>query len=304
MALGTLRGNKMRSALTVLGVVIGVTSIVGMTSLIRGFDTSLRDSINALGPKTIFVQRFGGLSFASGASFMQLMRRPVLTVDDGEAIRRLATTVQIVDTWLGAAPPQPTQQRLFYRGERTRPNQVIGTTERFVDVNFAKLFAGRIFTEQEVHPPAQCRGHRLRSVSGALRQPQHRSDRQDRAHRRRRVHDRRRHRQAAGSRRLQPRPGRLRDHPVHRAPPAVRFREDAQRAVRRHRRHDRHRPARVRDARRDDARGREHHAHPPRPDARQAERLRSRHLRRDPRGVGSDLAARSCCRSSSSRRSR
>jgi len=150
MALGTLRGNKMRSALTVLGVVIGVTSIVGMTSLIRGFDTSLRDSINALGPKTIFVQRFGGLSFASGASFIQLMRRPVLTVEDGEAIRRLATSVAIVDTWLGAAPPQPTQQRLFYRGERTRPNQVFGTTERFVDVNFAKLFAGRIFTEQEV----------------------------------------------------------------------------------------------------------------------------------------------------------
>jgi putative ABC transport system permease protein len=150
MALGTLRSNKLRSALTVLGVVIGVTSIVGMTSLIRGFDTSLRDSINALGPKTIFVQRFGGLSLAAGSSFIQLMRRPVLTVEDGEAIRRLATTVDIVDTWLGAAPPQPTQQRLFYRGERTRPAQVFGTTERFVDVNFAKLFAGRVFTEQEV----------------------------------------------------------------------------------------------------------------------------------------------------------
>ncbi len=60
MAFETLRSNKMRSALTVLGVVIGVTSIVGMTSLIRGFDSSLRDSINSLGPKTIFVQRFGG----------------------------------------------------------------------------------------------------------------------------------------------------------------------------------------------------------------------------------------------------
>src|SRR5262245_1836000 len=150
VALTTSRGNKLRSALTFLGVVIGVTSIVGMTSLIRGFDTSLRDSINALGPKTIFVQRFGGISLASGASFLQLMRRPVLTVDDGEAIRRLATTVEIVDTWLGAAPPQPTQQRLFYRGERTRPAAIMGTTERFVDVNFAKLFAGRIFTEQEV----------------------------------------------------------------------------------------------------------------------------------------------------------
>ena len=60
MAFDTLRSNKMRSALTVLGVVIGVTSIVGMTSLIRGFDTSLRNSINSLGPNTIFVQRFGG----------------------------------------------------------------------------------------------------------------------------------------------------------------------------------------------------------------------------------------------------
>ncbi len=150
MALDTLRSNKMRSALTVLGVVIGVTSIVGMTSLIRGFDTSLRDSINALGPKTIFVQRFGGISLASGASFIELMRRPVLTVEDGEAIRRLATTVAIVDTWLGAAPPQPVQQRIFYRGDRTRPVGVFGTTERFVDVNFAKMFAGRVFTEQEV----------------------------------------------------------------------------------------------------------------------------------------------------------
>jgi hypothetical protein len=59
MSIDTLRSNKMRSALTVLGVVIGITSIVGMTSLIRGFDESLRDSIRALGPNTIFVQKMG-----------------------------------------------------------------------------------------------------------------------------------------------------------------------------------------------------------------------------------------------------
>ena len=67
MAFGTLRGNKMRSALTVLGVVIGVTSIVGMTSLIRGFDTSLRDSINSLGPNTIMLARFSGVRLSAGA---------------------------------------------------------------------------------------------------------------------------------------------------------------------------------------------------------------------------------------------
>ena len=150
MAFETLRANKMRSALTVLGVVIGVTSIVGMTSLIRGFDMSLRDSIAALGPKTIFVQRFGAVSFSSGTSFLDLIRRPGLTVNDGEAIRRLAPSVAIVDTWLGAGPPGPTLERMFYQGERTRPSAVMGTSERFVDVNFAKLLAGRIFTGQEV----------------------------------------------------------------------------------------------------------------------------------------------------------
>ena len=53
MSLDTLRANKLKSALTVLGVVIGITSIVGMTSLIRGFDSSLRQSISALGPNTV-----------------------------------------------------------------------------------------------------------------------------------------------------------------------------------------------------------------------------------------------------------
>jgi len=150
MAFDTLRSNKMRSALTVLGVVIGVTSIVGMTSLIRGFDTSLRNSINSLGPNTIFIQKFGGLSVASGASFLELMRRPNLTVDDMKAIERLGTTVGMADIWLGAGPGQPPIARFFYRGERTRPAPVMGTTERYVEINFAKMHAGRSFTLQEV----------------------------------------------------------------------------------------------------------------------------------------------------------
>jgi putative ABC transport system permease protein len=41
-------------------------------------------------------------------------------------------------------------ERMFYKGERTRPSAVMGTSERFVDVNFAKMLAGRVFTAQEV----------------------------------------------------------------------------------------------------------------------------------------------------------
>jgi putative ABC transport system permease protein len=149
MALETLRANKLRSSLTILGVVIGITSIVGMTSLIRGFDQSLRSTIMALGPRTIFVARFSAISLSSGAAFIDLLRRPNLTVDDGEAIKRLSTKIALVDTWLGAGGP-PTVERVFYRNERTQPVPITGTSELFVDVNFAKIVAGRSFTEQEV----------------------------------------------------------------------------------------------------------------------------------------------------------
>src|SRR5689334_11407592 len=101
LALDTLRMNKLRSALTVLGVVIGITSIVGMTSLIRGFDQSLRDSIKALGPNTILVQKFSGLTILSGKSFLEVMKRPNITLEDARAISEECPSVALVDVWLG-----------------------------------------------------------------------------------------------------------------------------------------------------------------------------------------------------------
>ena len=99
MSIDTLRTSKMRSGLTVLGVVIGITSIVGMTSLIRGFDQSLRDSISQLGPNTIIVQKMGALSFSSGKSFLELARRPNLTIEDARAIERDCPSVALFDVW-------------------------------------------------------------------------------------------------------------------------------------------------------------------------------------------------------------
>jgi putative ABC transport system permease protein len=148
LALDTLRTNKLRSALTVLGVVIGITAIVGMTSLIRGFDQSLRDSIKTLGPNTIFVAKFSGVSIAAGRNFADLMRRPNLTVDDARAIQRLAPTVQTVDVWLGAAGD--VQERVYYQGGRTKLLNIIGATDEYANLQFVKMAAGRMFTAPEV----------------------------------------------------------------------------------------------------------------------------------------------------------
>src|SRR5690349_2318892 len=102
MSIDTLRTNKMRSALTVMGVVIGITSIVGMTSLLRGFEESVEALFKEMGPNTVTVQKFGLVSMSSGKSFLEVIRRPNLTIDDGRAIERDSPSVGIVDVWLGA----------------------------------------------------------------------------------------------------------------------------------------------------------------------------------------------------------
>ena len=148
MSIDTLRTSKMRSALTVLGVVIGITSIVGMTSLIRGFDQSLRDAITQLGPDTIMVQKWGLVSFGAGKSFLEVARRPNLTMDDARAIERDCPSVALVDVWLGVTGMS--RSRVYYGKERTPQVTIFGATENWSAVNFAKVEAGRMFTPSEV----------------------------------------------------------------------------------------------------------------------------------------------------------
>lgn len=149
MSVDTLRNNKMRSALTVLGIVIGITSIVGMTALIRGFDQSLRDSIQSLGPDTIVVAKFSGISVAAGADFEALLMRPNMTPEDATAIERDAPSIAMVDVTLGNGGP-PTQERVYYRNLKSKMIQVFGTTERWADVTRVPIEAGRFFTSGEV----------------------------------------------------------------------------------------------------------------------------------------------------------
>ena len=146
MSFDTLRTSKMRSALTVLGVVIGITSIVGMTSLIRGFDESLRDSIRALGPNTVFIQKFSALSFSAGKSFLEVAKRPNITREDARAVARESPSIAVVDVWLGGQD----RTRVYYGHEKTTQIGILGATENFSAVNFIKLELGRLVTPSEV----------------------------------------------------------------------------------------------------------------------------------------------------------
>src|SRR4029077_17126040 len=98
----TVRTNKLRSGLTVLGVVIGITSIVGMTALIRGFDESIRDLMPRTGPDTTFISRFSAVSFTSGIELKELLKRPNLTISDMRALEEQTSPLQLVHIPLGA----------------------------------------------------------------------------------------------------------------------------------------------------------------------------------------------------------
>jgi putative ABC transport system permease protein len=149
MAFETVRTNKLRSALTVLGVVIGITSIVGMTALIRGFDESIRDLMRQIGPNTIFVMRFSAVSFTSGIEVKELFKRPNLTISDMRALEDQTTTLQIVDIQLGAMGGA-NQDRVFYRDQKTKPVLVFGTSEKFAEGTRIPFKAGRYFNGTEL----------------------------------------------------------------------------------------------------------------------------------------------------------
>jgi putative ABC transport system permease protein len=148
MSWDTLRGNKLRSLLTVLGIVIGITSIVGITSLVRGFDESFKDSIRTIGPDTVFITKFSLVSFTSGISRQELMKRPNITVGDAEAIERNAPSVEVVDIILGANGGP--RERVYYRNQKSKTIQIFGTTERYPSVTRVPVELGRFFTAAEV----------------------------------------------------------------------------------------------------------------------------------------------------------
>ena len=148
MAVDTLRTNKMRSALTILGVVIGITSIVSMTALIRGFDESFKDLFRQIGPKTMFVTKFSIVSFSQGKEFRDLIKRPNITIEDARAIER-SPLIESVAVQLGGGPgTRP--ERMTYGNNATKRMAVIGASANFGQTNSIPLEAGRVFTSAEV----------------------------------------------------------------------------------------------------------------------------------------------------------
>src|SRR5688500_18824173 len=138
VALGALRANKLRSFLTMLGIVIGVAAVIAMIALGRGAQKAVNERIAALGTTLLTVtpgQIFGrGVAAEAG--------RARLTMEDAEA---LADTGGYI---LAVQPEMNRQLQVQYLNRNTN-TQVVGTTANYLEVRKYELGAGRMFTRGE-----------------------------------------------------------------------------------------------------------------------------------------------------------
>jgi putative ABC transport system permease protein len=89
MAIDTLRANKLRSSLTILGVSIGVITIIFMVSIIQGLNRAFAEQIEALGSNTIFITKYDpGFGRPPEMRSQEERQRKELTIEDADAIRR------------------------------------------------------------------------------------------------------------------------------------------------------------------------------------------------------------------------
>ena len=144
LALATLRENKIRSFLTVLGVIIGTGTIIAVGSILAGLDGAVTGVIRSMGTSTaiVFKMRMGP-SFG-GRTAEERNRKP-LTYEDAQAIADRCPSVDHVSPYLF---PQ-FNGRARYKGNDYLGPQVAGTNENYATSGQAEMLSGRFFTGTE-----------------------------------------------------------------------------------------------------------------------------------------------------------
>jgi putative ABC transport system permease protein len=145
IALDSIRANKVRAALTILGVAIGVTVVIAMGAAITGINRSISQILEAAGPKTFFVFRFfqGGITVSDGSEETQPWRRnPWLTVEEADMLRQLPAIRDVNVDEHGQGP-------VTWGDANLKGVSMAGMGPHWIQVNGGDILEGRNFTEAE-----------------------------------------------------------------------------------------------------------------------------------------------------------
>ncbi len=151
VALSAIRANKLRSFLTMLGIIIGVGAVITMVALGSGAQKAVQARIAALGPTLLSL--YPGQAFRGGIA-IDFGARVSLTVDDADALARSARYVK-------AVVPELTRNLQIKRGGQNANVNIVGTTPNYAGVKNYTMTAGRMFT------PGEDEGRRRLAVLGS-----------------------------------------------------------------------------------------------------------------------------------------
>ncbi len=164
IAMDALRSGRLRSALTILGVVIGVSTVMSMATVVEGIKQQIVRSFEVAGPTTFYVLRQFGASRGDNADAAPERQRPALSIDEADAIAALPG-VDYAGIWVRA------QGRIEYQGTRTQPLAIWGADAGFNVIQGGDLAAGRWFAASELRsgaPVAVIDHDRARQVFGEV----------------------------------------------------------------------------------------------------------------------------------------
>jgi putative ABC transport system permease protein len=137
VALGALRANKLRSLLTMLGIVIGVAAVIAVVALGTGAQSAVKDRISSLGTTLLTVMP--GQQRGMGVTFDQSMK---LTMDDAKAVEERSPSITAVQ-------PEMTSRLQVQHLNQNTSTSIVGTTSNYLEVRKYELQAGRMFSRSE-----------------------------------------------------------------------------------------------------------------------------------------------------------
>lgn len=141
IAARALGAHKMRSFLTLLGVIIGVTTVVTVVSIISGMNSYINEKVFQLSPDVLIFTRFGIIT--SREEFMEAIKRRKIDLRDVQAIENRCQSCGMVGT-------QASTRQNVKRGANTLERALIhGTSANMAELNNLDLEAGRFFTPSE-----------------------------------------------------------------------------------------------------------------------------------------------------------
>ena len=144
VALDTLRVSKLRSGLTILGVVIGVSTVMAMAAIVEGIRDQIVHTIEIAGPTTFYLMRIFSQTPINPDRLPKYVRiRPELKEDEAIRIKELPE-IGYASIWAQVFA------RIEFQGQRTQLLTVFGADDRFTEIQGGELTAGRWFTRGEL----------------------------------------------------------------------------------------------------------------------------------------------------------